>query len=138
MTVQKRLASSPAKPDPTELTQAEWSIIKTVWNLQPCAAPSVQEALEKEKGWSYSTVRTFLDRMVEKGILSAEKIRNLTLYRAVLTQPEAQQSELRYALKHAFNGALTPMVQCLLETEHLSEEELKELEKLIREKRKKK
>jgi len=45
---------------------------------------------------------------------------------------------LLYALKHAFNGALTPMLQCLLETGDLNASELTELELLIKEKKKRK
>ena len=78
-----------------------------------------------------------MDRMVVKGLLTAGKIRNLTLYRSAVTRAQAQRGELLYALKHAFDGALTPMVQCLLETENLSADELAELEKVIRERRKK-
>ena len=120
-----------------ELTEGEWAIMKAVWECQPCAAPTVQEALQKIRNWSYSTVRTLMDRMVAKGLLTAEKIRNLTLYRAAITSAQAQQGEVQYALKNAFDGALTPMVQCLLETNDLNPDELAELEKLIREKRKK-
>lgn len=119
-----------------ELTEAEWSIIKVVWDHEPCTAPEAQERLAHEKSWAYSTVRTLMDRMVAKGLLTAEKVRHLTLYRAAVTREEAQRGELSYALKNAFNGALTPMVQCLLEEQKLSEKELDELEKLIRAKRK--
>ncbi len=119
-----------------ELTEAEWVIIKAVWDQEPCAAPAVQEKLEKSKGWTYSTVRTLMDRMVTKGLLSAEKVRNLTIYRSAVTRAQAQKGELLYALKNAFNGALTPMVQCLLEEQNFSAKELDELENLIREKRK--
>lgn len=91
----------------------------------------------KEKAWTYSTVRTLMDRMVGKGLLKAEKIRHLTLYRAVITQAQAQKGELLYTLKNAFNGALTPMLQCLLEEEKISAKELDEMEKLIKAKRKK-
>ncbi len=120
---------------PIELTEAEWTIIKAVWENEPCAAPTIQEKLHAETGWTYSTVRTIMDRMVAKGLLKAEKIRNLTLYRSAATSQQAQRGELLYALKHAFNGALTPMVQCLLETNELSPTELAELEALIREKK---
>lgn len=121
-----------------ELTEAEWTIIKAVWDNEPCAAPAIQEKLFKRTEWTYSTVRTVMDRMVAKGLLTAEKIRNLTLYRSAVTRARAQRGELLYALKHAFNGALTPMVQCLLETSDLTAEELTELESLIKERRKKK
>src|SRR3989442_725061 len=120
-----------------ELTQAEWTIIKVVWETEPCPAPTIQEKLARKTRWTYSTVRTLMDRMVEKGLLTSEKLRNLTLYRSAVTREQAQRGEVLYALKNAFNGALTPMMQCLLGTSDLSAKELAGLEALIKEKKKK-
>jgi BlaI family penicillinase repressor len=117
---------------PVELTEAEWAIIKTIWRLEPTTAPAVQEALAAQTGWTYSTVRTLMDRMTAKGLLQADKRGKVTLFKSAITRDEAQRGELLYALKHAFNGALTPMVQCLLESQKLSEADLAELEALIR------
>lgn len=114
-----------------ELTVAEWAIIKVVWAVEPCAVPTVQEALANSQGWTNSTVRTLMDRMVGKGLLTAEKVRHLTLYRAAVTRRQAQLGELRYALRHAFDGALKPMVETLLSSKQLSAAELDELESLI-------
>ena len=119
-----------------ELTESEWAIIKAVWETEPCTAPDIRQKLQRQTAWTYSTVRTLMDRMVVKGLLAAEKVRNLTIYRSAVTRQQAQRGELFYALKHAFNGALTPMVQCLLDTGHLSENELTELEALIKAKKK--
>jgi predicted transcriptional regulator len=119
-----------------ELTEAEWTIIKAVWENEPCAAPAIQEKLFRKTEWAYSTVRTLMDRMVAKRLLTAEKVRNLTLYRSAVTRAQAQRGELLYALKHAFNGALTPMVQCLLDTNELSAEDLAQLETLIKNRKK--
>ena len=118
-----------------ELTAAEWSIIKAVWAAQPCTAPTIQQKLFETTQWTYSTVRTVMDRMAAKGLLKSEKQRNLTVYRAVLTREQAQQGELKYALKHAFNGALTPMLQCLLDTSDLTQRDLDELEALLKSKK---
>ena len=120
----------------TELTEAEWAIIKAVWETEPCTAPDIREKLHRQTAWTYSTVRTLMDRMVVKGLLAAEKVRNLTIYHSAVTREQAQRGELFYALKHAFNGALTPMVQCLLDTGNLSTKELAELEFLIKAKKK--
>jgi BlaI family penicillinase repressor len=120
-----------------ELTEAEWAIIKAVWEHEPCSAPVIREVLRDQTGWTYSTVRTLMDRMVGKGLLTAAKRRNLTLYRSAVTRKKAQRGELLYALKNAFNGALTPMVQCLLETGKLSAEDLAELEALIQARKRK-
>jgi len=121
---------------PIELTEAEWTVIKAVWDNEPCDAPAIQKKLSQKTGWTYSTVRTLMDRMAAKKLLTAEKIRNQTLYRSVVTPAQAQRSELLYALKHAFNGALTPMVQCLIESRDLSVEELTKLESLIKARKK--
>ncbi|HEY3763102.1 MAG TPA: BlaI/MecI/CopY family transcriptional regulator [Verrucomicrobiae bacterium] len=119
-----------------ELTEAEWSVIKAVWEIEPCTAPAVQERLFQATGWTYSTVRTLLDRMAAKGMLNAKKEGKLTIYDSAVTRAQAQRSELFYALKHAFNGALTPMVQCLLESNDLDADELAKLESLIKAKKK--
>jgi predicted transcriptional regulator len=114
-----------------ELTEAEWTIIKAVWENEPCTAPEVQEKLKKQTAWTYSTVRTLMDRMVTKGLLTAKKERNVTLYSSAVTRAQAQRGELLYALKNAFNGALSPMLQCLLDTKDLSSEELDKIKRII-------
>ena len=118
-----------------ELTEAEWAIIQVIWENEPCAAPDVQELLEKSKKWTYSTVKTLMDRMVAKGLLKTEKIRNLILYRSVITRKQAQNSEVMKTVKRAFDGAFTPMMQFLLDNNNLSQKQLDELEDLIRSKR---
>ena len=118
-----------------ELTQAEWEIITAIWQHEPCAAPTITEALEKKKGWSYSTVKTLMDRMVKKNLLKPERIRNLILYRSVITKPQAQRSEIMRTVKRAFDGALTPMMQFLLDSGELSGGQIDELEKMIQQKK---
>jgi BlaI family penicillinase repressor len=119
-------------PQPViELTEAEWTVIKAIWDAEPCTAPAIQEKLFKQTAWTYSTVRTLMDRMVTKGLLVANKERNITLYRSAVTKAQAQRGELLYALKHAFNGALSPMVQCLLDTGDVSRDELDKIKQLI-------
>lgn len=118
-----------------ELTEAEWAIIQVVWEHEPCAAPTVQEELQTRKRWTYSTVKTLMDRMVTKGLLTTERIRNLILYRSAVSQKDAQRGELLRVVKRAFGGAFTPMMQFMLDSDALSEEEIGELEAMIRKKR---
>jgi BlaI family transcriptional regulator, penicillinase repressor len=118
-----------------ELTEPEWQIMRVVWEEEPCAAPTVQERLAARKKWSYSTVKTFMDRMVVKRLLKTKRIRNLVLYSAAITTEQAQKREIGRTLKRAFGGAFTPMMQFLLDNKSLSSEELTDLEKMIRDKR---
>jgi len=115
-----------------ELTEAEWQIIKAVWEKEPCTAPEIQERLAASTQWTYSTVRTLMDRMVAKGLLAATKEGKVTAFRSRVSRRDAQRGELSYALKNAFDGALTPMVQCLIEANQLSAAELAEIEAMIK------
>jgi len=117
-----------AKP---KLTEAEWAIMKIVWENEPCAAGTVQEALEKSKDWAYSTVKTTMDRMVSKGLLEITKIRNLQLFSSKVSEEDAKEGEFRKMLKRAFDGALTPMMQFLIEQEELSKDELSQLRQFV-------
>ncbi|GAJ11275.1 unnamed protein product [marine sediment metagenome] len=76
-----------------------------------------------------------MNRMVAKGLLRTERLRNLILYRSAITRAEAQGGEVMRAIRRAFDGALTPMMQFLLDNNKLSAEQLKELEALIKSKK---
>ena len=115
-----------------ELTEAEWIIMKVVWDNEPCAAGTVQEALANSKNWAYSTVKTTMDRMANKGFLKIQKIRNLQLFSSCLSEVDAKRGEFHKMLKRAFDGAMTPMMQFLIEHEGLSKAESAQLRKLIK------
>ena len=120
-----------------ELTKGEWIILTALWDNEPCAAPTIQEQLTEITGWSYSTVKTMMDRMVSKGILKTERIRNLILYSSAVTKRQAQKTEMFGVMKRAFDGALTPMMQFLIDNNNLSKDQLGELEAIIKDKKKK-
>jgi len=127
-----RKVKRPSREKPAvELTQAEWEIMKVVWEKEPCAAGTVQEALAKSRDRAYSTVKTTMDRMAEKGFLQIEKIRNLQLFRSCISEVDAKRGEFRKMLKRAFDGALTPMMQFLIEHEGLSKKQASQLRKLV-------
>lgn len=122
--------SKPVNKSIAELTEAEWAVMKAVWENEPCAAGTVQEALAESKDWAYSTVKTTMDRMVNKRLLKITRIRNLQLFSSKISQADAKRGEFRKMLKRAFDGALTPMMQFLIENENFSKAELKQLRDL--------
>lgn len=127
----KRKVPSKTAPQSCTLTDVEWAIMDVVWEHEPCAAGTVQEALADTHGWAYSTVKTTMDRMVAKGLLATHAIRNLNLFTSLISRDSAQRGELRQTLRRAFDGAMTPMLQFLVEEEELSDDELEELRRLI-------
>ncbi len=114
-----------------ELTEAEWIIMKVIWENEPCTAGTVREALANSKDWAYSTVKTTMDRMANKRFLKIQKIRNLQLFSSAISEVDAKRGEFRKMLQRAFDGALTPMMQFLIEHEGLSKAESAQLRKLV-------
>ena len=131
MTKSKTTKMFPNNKANVELTEAEWEIMKVVWEKEPCAAGTVQESLAGTRDWAYSTVKTTMDRMAEKGLLQIQRIRNLQLFKSCVSEVDAKRGEFRKMLKRAFDGALTPMMQFLIEHEGLSKDESEQLRKLV-------
>lgn len=127
----KRKANQNQSQPQRSLTDVEWDIMDVVWEHEPCAAGTVQDELQDKHGWAYSTVKTTMDRMVAKGLLATHAVRNLNLFTSLVSRQEARKNELKQCLRRAFDGALTPMIQFLVEEEDLSDAELKELRQLV-------
>jgi len=135
----KSKESRKLKERKVEMTEVEWEIMRIVWDKEPCAAGTVQEELAKQtknqkdsSGKAYSTIKTTMDRMVEKGFLQIEKVRNLQLFNSCISEVDAKHREFRKMLKRAFDGALTPMMQFLIEHEGISKDEASQLRELVR------
>jgi len=131
MAKKKKLKKTEWHRPTVELTEAEWEIMKVLWENEPCSAGTVQETLAQSRGWAYSTVKTTMDRMAEKGFLKIERIRNLQLFCCCISEVDAKRGEFRKMLQRAFDGALTPMMQFLIEHEGLSKEQALQLRKLV-------
>ena len=123
---------------PTEIFDSEWAILKVLWENEPTTAPTVQELLSQDRGWAYATVKTMMDRMVQKGLLTVEKIRNLHLYRSAISKTRAQESELAKTIKRAFDGTFNPFIQFLIEDGQLSDQEVQYIETLLKNRKRQK
>jgi len=132
MSISKKATAGRRRKTVAELTEAEWEIMRVVWDKEPCAAGTVQEALAATRDWCYATVKLTMDRMVAKGFLQIDRIRNLQLFRSCINEVEARRGELRKMLKRAFGGALTPMLKFLIEHEGLSKDEATELREFVK------
>lgn len=66
-------------PSITELT-----LLKALWRQQPLSAREIHDQVALELGWSYSSTRKTLERMLEKGTVSQQVRHGVQVYEAVL------------------------------------------------------
>jgi predicted transcriptional regulator len=96
------------------LAAAEWKVMDIVWRRKTCAARDVCEDARREHGWSASTVKTLLRRLVEKGYLQTRKSETASCMgrpRPALSAPRrAADAQLQNALDGTVGQADLPVV----------------------------
>ena len=113
------------------LSGAEWKVMSAVWDRAPASVRDVLEALEGEADWAYSTVKTMLGRLVEKGVLAVQKRGNKSVFEPLVSRHEARRSALRTLAQRAFGGTFGSLVQHLLDDDKLSAVERDELRRML-------
>lgn len=113
--------------DRVHLSDAEWRIMNALWQGSPASVRDVLDRIEGSPRWAYTTVKTLLARLVEKGAVSVERQRGASLFTPCISQNEARRRALRSLIDRAFGGSLPPLVQFLLSSEPLSARERAEL-----------
>lgn len=63
-------------------SQSELAVLKHLWSAGAQSAREVQNALSPSTGWSYSTTRTLLLRMTEKGLVDRGDAHGLAVFSA--------------------------------------------------------
>ncbi|MEO0479022.1 MAG: BlaI/MecI/CopY family transcriptional regulator [Planctomycetota bacterium] len=116
-------------------TAAEWKALKIVFELGSCAARDVAEQAEAAHGWSQSTVKTLLRRLVDKGHLKTRRVGTSFLYRPSRSIHRALRDSADQLLEQATDGAMGPLLQYLVRQSPLSRDELDELQALIDQRR---
>src|SRR5262245_21436844 len=105
---------------PLKLSDAEWTVMRAVWARTPASARDVLEHAEGEAEWAYTTVKTLLARLVEKGALSMRMRGNVSLYEPRVTMRQARIAALRSLVDRAFDGTFGTLLQHLIAEEKLS------------------
>jgi BlaI family penicillinase repressor len=114
-----------------KLTEPEWIIMNVLWDRHPAKARGVVERLPVSVNWAYTTVKTMLDRLVEKRAVEKSKQGKIAYYEPLLSRRQARRTALRTVLDQAFEGAFGPMMHFLAEDEDLSARERRELSKIL-------
>lgn len=122
---------------PPRISDAEWEVMKVIWPNSPSSAAQVISALAASKAWSVGTIKTLLNRLHSKGALRFEKVGKSYLYYPTVTEEQIKTVETKSFVDRVFDGEFSPMVAHFARSRKLSEEDLDELERILKEGRKK-
>jgi predicted transcriptional regulator len=116
-----------------KLNDSEWLVMNAVWKRPPATVRQVVEDLGNEAGWAYTTVKTMLERLVEKGALRAEKRGRVAVFTPLVSRREARRSALRLLIEKAFDGAFGSLFQHIVAEEKLSKRDRERLAAMLEE-----
>jgi len=111
----------------TKISEAEWKVMQVIWHRHPIAAADILAELSGEVPWKDKTVKTLINRLVNKGVLGFEKQGKAYLYHPLVSRAESVGRETRGFLDRVFGGSLKPMLAHFVDQEELSKEDLREL-----------
>jgi predicted transcriptional regulator len=118
------------------ISDAESQVMEVLWQAgKPLPAEEVAAALASSHSWQEATVKTLLNRLLNKGAVAAQKEGRRYLYSPVLARDQWVTSESTGLIERMFGGRIAPLVAHFGKQHKLSKEDLDELTRLIEEMR---
>ncbi|HTE05900.1 MAG TPA: BlaI/MecI/CopY family transcriptional regulator [Planctomycetota bacterium] len=108
-------------------SDAEWKVLHALWRRHPSTARELLDGLHAETDWAYTTLKTLLGRMLEKGLVSEEMRGHTAWYEPAVDQVGVRRHALRAMIDRVFEGAAGPLLAHLVEHESLSQAERRQL-----------
>jgi len=117
------------------LSTFEWQIMEILWKRGKATVRDVFDNLSGIER-AYTTVQTYMERMVTKKILGKEKIGPVNLYFPQITKDQSLLSETRHFLNKSFGGSLPRLAAFLINSDDISEQDLERIKTMIEEREK--
>ena len=128
--------ADPADDPGERISEAEHAVMEALWERSPLTATEVSDKVAEARGWSLPTVKTLLSRLVAKKAVATEPDGRRYLYTPTIERTDYVGSESRRLVDRLFGGRAAPLVAHLVEAEALTDDDIAEIERLIREFRK--
>ena len=116
-----------------KISTAESVVMGALWAREPLSAEEIAGEVAAGQGWTEATVKTLINRLLNKGAVGAERDGRRYLYRPLVGRADYVEAESQGLLDRLFDGRLAPLVSHLSQSRKLSAEDIAELKRLIEE-----
>ncbi len=113
-------------------TKPELAILKLLWSAKEMSAREIHGEIADEFDWSYSTVRTVLERMFDKGLIAKYPVDGVNIYEAEVSKVAILGRMIADFSKRVMELDAAPAAAFFSDSKLLSEDELAELEEVLR------
>ena len=110
-------------------SDSELALMQIIWSAGGRAqyAQIMEELAQSGRLWQKNTVITLLSRLVEKGLLSVNKLGRRNEYTAVVSEADYQASQAQALVNKLYEGEAWGLAATLIERKMLTAEDCAEL-----------
>ena len=119
----------------SKITDSEWEVMRVVWTLKKVTSREISEVLEEKKDWKPATTKTFIGRLVKKGMLNTEAKGNRYLYTATVSEDESLKSVTDGLFEHICSKEVGKTIADLISEATLSHEDVEMLTEVLKNKK---
>ncbi|MDT9000480.1 BlaI/MecI/CopY family transcriptional regulator [Paucibacter sp. APW11] len=116
----------------TSISDAETQVMQILWDRHPLTSEEIAADLSDKQDWQLATIKTLINRLLNKGVIHAEKDGRRYLYSPLLSRADWQASQGLGLLDKLFGGSLAPLVAQFSSQRRLSPSDLAALKQLIK------
>ncbi len=77
----------------SKISESEWEVMKLLWKSSPLTSEEIIQDLSTKHSWSAQTIKTFITRLTNKGVISYEKKGRIYYYYPLLSNDKYIKSE---------------------------------------------
>jgi predicted transcriptional regulator len=114
------------------LTEAEQRLMEIVWSAGPATVGQIVDAIPEAERPAYNTVQTIMKILERKGYVQHRAEGRAFVYQAVVDRDAAARTALSHVMQRFFGGSPRALALNLIEGDHLTEDELDELQRTIK------
>ena len=118
------------------ITDAEWEVMRVVWANNEVTSKFVAKVLCEKMNWKQATIKTLLNRLLEKNILKKREIGNKYIYSTDFTEKEVANSYILGTFDKICKTKVGEMIGKVIENSELSFDDLDLILKAVEKKKK--
>ena len=111
-----------------KLFDAEYRVMQIIWDKEPMTSRELAEICLEELGWQRTTTYTMLKKLIKKGYAQNDK----KIVTSLISREEVQKNESKAFVEKNFAGSLYSFIAAFTSDNNLDEEEVKKIQKLIK------
>src|SRR5699024_46377 len=120
----------------SKITDTDWEVRRVVCQQDNGKSKEIRKVLEKNKNCKPATTKTFIGRLVKKGMLHTETEGNKYVYSTNITENEFIKSTLNETFDNICNKDVGKTIVDLISKSTLSFQDIDRLEKVLEMKKK--